>query len=34
MNYTGAFRRLIMMSGRNATAREAILARNKLWTLR
>ena len=29
MNYTGAFRRLIMMSGRNATAREAILARNK-----
>jgi superfamily II DNA or RNA helicase len=29
MNYTGAFRRLIMMSGRNSTAREAILARNK-----
>ena len=29
MNYTGAFRRLIMMSGRNPIAREAILARNK-----
>lgn len=29
MNYTGAFRRLIMMSGRNGPAREAILARNK-----
>jgi superfamily II DNA or RNA helicase len=29
MNYTGAFRRLIMMSGRNSIAREAILARNK-----
>ena len=29
MNYTGAFRRLIMMSGKNITAREAILARNK-----
>ena len=29
MNYTGAFRRLIMMSGRNPIARQAILARNK-----
>ena len=29
MNYTGAFHRLIMMSGRNSIAREAILARNK-----
>jgi superfamily II DNA or RNA helicase len=29
MNYSGAFRRLIMMSGRNRIAREAILARNK-----
>jgi superfamily II DNA or RNA helicase len=29
MNSTGAFRRLIMMSGKNITAREAILARNK-----
>jgi superfamily II DNA or RNA helicase len=29
MNYTGAFRTLIMMSGKNSTAREAILARNK-----
>jgi len=29
MNYAGAFRRLIMMSGRSRAAREAILARNK-----
>lgn len=29
MNYTGAFRRLIMMSGRSKIAREAVLARNK-----
>jgi superfamily II DNA or RNA helicase len=29
MNYAGAFRRLIMMSGRSKTARKAILARNK-----
>ena len=29
MNYAGAFRRLIMMSGRSKAAREAVLARNK-----
>jgi len=29
MNYAGAFRRLIMMSGRSRAAREAVLARNK-----
>ena len=29
MNSTGAFRRLIMISGKNSTARGAILARNK-----
>ena len=29
MNYTGSFHRLIMMSGKNNTAREAIHARNK-----
>jgi superfamily II DNA or RNA helicase len=29
MNYPGSFRRLIMMSGRSKTAREAVLARNK-----
>jgi superfamily II DNA or RNA helicase len=29
MQYSGAFRRLIMMSGRSRAAREAILARNK-----
>jgi superfamily II DNA or RNA helicase len=29
MNRPGAFRRLIMMSGRSVTARQAILARNK-----
>jgi superfamily II DNA or RNA helicase len=29
MNRPGAFRRLIMMSGRSGTARQAILARNK-----
>jgi superfamily II DNA or RNA helicase len=29
MNSAGAFRRLIMISGKNSTAREAILARNK-----
>ena len=29
MNYIGAFRRLIMMSGRSSIAREAVLARNK-----
>jgi superfamily II DNA or RNA helicase len=29
MNYAGSFRRLIMMSGRSKTAREAVLARNK-----
>jgi len=29
MNYAGAFRRLIMMSGKNSTARQAILARNR-----
>ena len=29
MNYTGAFRRLIMISGRSSVAREAVLARNK-----
>lgn len=29
MNYIGAFRRLIMMSGRSNIAREAVLARNK-----
>lgn len=29
MQYAGAFRRLIMMSGRSKVAREAILARNK-----
>ena len=29
MNYAGAFRRLIMISGRSSAAREAVLARNK-----
>jgi superfamily II DNA or RNA helicase len=29
MNYGGTFRRLIMMSGKNNTARQAILARNR-----
>ena len=29
MNYAGAFRRLILMSGRSKAAREAVLARNK-----
>jgi len=29
MQYAGAFRRLIMMSGRSSVAREALLARNK-----
>ena len=29
MNYVGAFRRLIMISGRSSAAREAVLARNK-----
>jgi superfamily II DNA or RNA helicase len=29
MNYAGAFRRLIMISGRSIAAREAVLARNK-----
>jgi superfamily II DNA or RNA helicase len=29
MSYAGAFRRLIMMSGKNSTARQAILARNR-----
>ena len=29
MNYAGAFRRLIMISGRSSVAREAVLARNK-----
>jgi superfamily II DNA or RNA helicase len=29
MNYAGAFRRLIMMSGKNSNARQAILARNR-----
>ena len=29
MSYAGAFRRLIMISGKNSTARQAILARNR-----
>ncbi|HEY9385857.1 MAG TPA: DEAD/DEAH box helicase family protein, partial [Nitrososphaeraceae archaeon] len=33
MDYAGAFRRLIMMSGRNRAAREAILARNKAMNI-
>jgi superfamily II DNA or RNA helicase len=33
MNYPGSFRRLIPMSGRSKTAREAILARNKAMAI-